>query len=860
METFALTSQHTGTINHVHSIHLDASAAAAARELRLAVTVIVVGWVAVTGLRAIMGSKEDAKSEFDKNIKIDKRDFAAIEFLVRKGRRQLEVYSAPGIKDIRARHQQKQRRISRKKYGVHVSRRLPAQGSRGSMGSGSRHSLMQVSEFTNHPYWGTLRQSRVAYPKPRTSGLGQGNPSHVKKNHVEKNAPYACDPQRFVSRPRSAQRTREKAYGRSQRREREKRYGIADPAAWDAINRALMQQRRLSSFIVADDLGEMPRRKSRVRSRTPAIPSRTSSERRALSHFTRELEKYANVAGVARKAPVITPTESESKVSYHTVKPLLPYRDEFEAAGLAVTSAEQRHQSPAKTNVRIPLRKSGLHANPNTSRKQGVELDGQYDLGREKRSRSESSSTSSASVVQFTPPDGFKTHLMEPLPPPPKAKWSTKSKACEKRRLFPWLKRKPPIKKKNGPPLEPQQGFQPVKYGSIQIYPKPSHSLDQNTHCDARTRKNSPIRNMQPVSNKRLPKPPRLPRDVISPKALPCTALSSVECKQRDQGPHPQTTVQRVGTAGERQTHDLHGKRDVRRAHPPLPRPETFIGTIEEEKDTLPSHFDHLAIPRSSQARSKGKPAPTNVTNLPLVAQSPQTQPSSIPSLPSTTKYAVSTPSSFERALDAVSQRFDNMEQQAGNPCSHPRNLAEKTNRPTRSASQQATDQKSTRTSRSHGSRPTDKAIHADRTMPPSKPAQADTKPLPPEPTYKASAALQTPAEDIPSNEKAKSEQARTEQMLKDFDVFLDYDDGDVNDRDVLKGLQVAVHAAADDGYDAYIMNKTGLRIRRFLADLKSVDEMQQDIASNRRARERRAESRRLQRVQDRQNLHRSGT
>jgi len=39
--------------------------------------------------------------EFVKNIKLDKRDFAAIEYLLRKGKRQLEIYSDPGIKDIR---------------------------------------------------------------------------------------------------------------------------------------------------------------------------------------------------------------------------------------------------------------------------------------------------------------------------------------------------------------------------------------------------------------------------------------------------------------------------------------------------------------------------------------------------------------------------------------------------------------------------------------------------------------------------------------------------------------------------------------------------------------------------------------
>ncbi|KAI9172026.1 Succinate dehydrogenase assembly factor 1 [Paramyrothecium foliicola] len=42
-----------------------------------------------------------ARREFARNLAVDKRDFATIEFLLRKGRRQLDVYSAPGIKDIR---------------------------------------------------------------------------------------------------------------------------------------------------------------------------------------------------------------------------------------------------------------------------------------------------------------------------------------------------------------------------------------------------------------------------------------------------------------------------------------------------------------------------------------------------------------------------------------------------------------------------------------------------------------------------------------------------------------------------------------------------------------------------------------
>ena len=53
MESFALASQHSGSINHMHTIHLDASVVSAAREARLALTVVVVGWVAVTGIRTL---------------------------------------------------------------------------------------------------------------------------------------------------------------------------------------------------------------------------------------------------------------------------------------------------------------------------------------------------------------------------------------------------------------------------------------------------------------------------------------------------------------------------------------------------------------------------------------------------------------------------------------------------------------------------------------------------------------------------------------------------------------------------------------------------------------------------------------
>ncbi|MCJ1441783.1 MAG: hypothetical protein MMC23_002275 [Stictis urceolatum] len=41
-----------------------------------------------------------AQGEFRKNATVDRKDFSTVEYLVRRGQRQLELYSEPGIKNI----------------------------------------------------------------------------------------------------------------------------------------------------------------------------------------------------------------------------------------------------------------------------------------------------------------------------------------------------------------------------------------------------------------------------------------------------------------------------------------------------------------------------------------------------------------------------------------------------------------------------------------------------------------------------------------------------------------------------------------------------------------------------------------
>lgn len=45
--------------------------------------------------------EEYTRVEFERNKGLEKKDFSAIEYLLRKGRRQLNTMSSPGIKDVR---------------------------------------------------------------------------------------------------------------------------------------------------------------------------------------------------------------------------------------------------------------------------------------------------------------------------------------------------------------------------------------------------------------------------------------------------------------------------------------------------------------------------------------------------------------------------------------------------------------------------------------------------------------------------------------------------------------------------------------------------------------------------------------
>lgn len=106
----------------------------------------------------------------------------------------------------------------------------------------------------------------------------------------------------------------------------------------------------------------------------------------------------------------------------------------------------------------------------------------------------------------------------------------------------------------------------------------------------------------------------------------------------------------------------------------------------------------------------------------------------------------------------------------------------------------------------------------------------------------------------------------RTSSMRDNFATSEDdFDDnGGVIDRDVLRGLHIAASAACDEEVDDFVRNRTGLRLRKFLADLmvlETLRDMQPDEDRGHGARRKRSTLRKLkQQVRQSRDVGKFGT
>ncbi|KAF7938024.1 hypothetical protein BELL_0011g00270 [Botrytis elliptica] len=121
---------------------------------------------------------------------------------------------------------------------------------------------------------------------------------------------------------------------------------LGDPSKKDISrnNTALIGASRLATLAQGKSFSSSVH--SIVQSIASGPSSRSPSQRRALKRFTRDLELYLQIAKqVPKQTPISSaPSTSFSTQTIQTIQEFKPYHAEFRAAGLAVTSSEQRNQ------------------------------------------------------------------------------------------------------------------------------------------------------------------------------------------------------------------------------------------------------------------------------------------------------------------------------------------------------------------------------------------------------------------------------------------------------------------------------------------------------------------------------------
>jgi hypothetical protein len=150
-----------------------------------------------------------------------------------------------------------------------------------------------------------------------------------------------------------------------------------------------------------------PSLQSIIKSILSDVPSRSSSQQRAIDKFTRDLALYARKTQWPAKGGPITSTTSTT-ISANTVRNLEPYRTQFLSAGLAVTSKEQRGMmKPTKSLTRtLPGRNDVIYRHnqiPQSQLWSNKRVKNPKAIQKYKQASSTSDSTGTT-VIGFTPP------------------------------------------------------------------------------------------------------------------------------------------------------------------------------------------------------------------------------------------------------------------------------------------------------------------------------------------------------------------------------------------------------------------------------------------------------------------------
>ncbi|PNP53142.1 hypothetical protein THARTR1_06352 [Trichoderma harzianum] len=474
------------------------------------------------------------------------------------------------------------------------------------------------------------------------------------------------------------------------------RHPSIDSALVEAISRSVCQQLRLFSAISKNN-----------QERSASQPFREASHSQQGNHprtFNQsdQSDKLAGRHGQSRRTkglwqhvnPPATPTKSN--ISLHTVSPLMPFRPEFKAAGLAVTSKDQKRGFPAYIARLISTRSTQRRANRSGGKRHAnvSKFDGLEE---------EDSSGSSMSQISFAPSqdmDEWRFALIDEAPVRKQKKRATKDKGKTKRHWFPCFTR----------------DEDSVADGSW------AHFRQISGDAVSRMPKDSP------------PTPPPKPTPLVLPRR-----------SDRENGTRP-----RADSSPRSPRHKSFGARDAFHSQSRQPIKSTAHchgGCYDGE----PCSKEHIRMqPRTKRAQTAQNP-PTRHFN----SQEDETYRRPYQSLP--------------------------------------------TQRVNRGPSEGTRFKPYTKSSQP---RPSFDPDHVGVCCRSGRGATSQANAPPNIPTRTSS---------IPEND-SDSEDDR------------EGDDGAIVDRDVLRGLHIAASAACDEEVDAFVRNRTGLRLRRFLADLKVLE------------------------------------
>ncbi|KAI6275595.1 hypothetical protein MCOR27_001628 [Pyricularia oryzae] len=773
-----------------------------------------------------------------------------------------------------------------------------------------RYSLMQVPEVTINPiawlqasrpgisfadhvavgFQGLpMARSEYAHVGPLNSNMGYDGT--VSTDDFQPQTPRA--PQPMISRKpvpcqgRDAERTGHR--GREHvalvsslpTSKREKRFGLADPTVWGSVSRTLSQQHRLSEII-------SPERSDKSSSILIEAQSRSSSKRKKLNRFTKELERYhASHPRPADSSSGALP----SSPSIKTVSALVPYRSEFAAAGLAVTSKEQKELAHSKAS-HLPRNDPHTRAIQHLGLPTASQLDGK---AMEPVASPNGNRSSSSSDIRITPPGGIPGLLADDIFPTP----DIDRKPASPRKILPWLcYPASETSASDGKPYEKNsENAHQLKllHGPTCAVPTKLHTSPREGNSSSRQRavtekatapdsaspakgtveKNAPNGMPRRETSWKVPPIPTksTARPVERSTELPAISSAKKGIPDHEKGlsvqytaevlttPPPQSnkfktrtnTVarQRVYSASNGSPRTTGAKfrvlpelrSSLARQQPPLPEelepsPSSTMNFNKPLPKTPPEQqktpsTGHKATNDSGQT---GR-SPKQVKNLTAIV--PETSPKyervstrSPPKLPHTWKYAIITDSSFEEALDAVVHKLEALDDAAATakvpilssatpphakqPSRDPPKIS--ITEPTPEAEEQARVGLNT---------------SVEDSPSPAQPGNPLFSLNAPDSVVKAAAKVlledQAGGNESDWEDQPKAPAKCKELPLPPHEPFVDQRDRDICDRDVLKGLRLAIEAACDEEFDAWIRNQTGLRLRRFLADLKGFEGLQRD-------------------------------